>query len=480
MIRALRPLLRSSTRIIPSGPIYRRAYSVAASADAFPAEQSGAPQPPKTIRFAETSKSTAQSNDSSFLLGDYSLTLEMPTRGVRRFDYVWLREGCRCPRCVDPNTKQRNFNLASIPEGIAPETVQWNGKQLEILWKNDIRGYEDHKTTYNVDFLSSPAHRHLTIHKPTMRPYHWSKNSMKFLQHWVSYEDYMNDSVKFATAMRHLAGTGLIFVKDIPQSRESVEKIATRMGPLRNSFYGQTWDVRSVQDPKNVAYTDKPLEFHMDLLYMDEVPGYQLLHCLENSCEGGESLFADSFKAVSHLRQHFPHKFQRLLKTNLKYEYDNDNAIYSNIRPVIELNDRTREVTHVNYSPPFQAHTNPSSFGRDDDTRQKMMKALAYFKRALEHEPNVFELKLDPGQCVIFENRRVVHSRRQFNSSSGHRWLAGAYVDADALRSRFRKCQRDHPNIWKDAFRTEVAEYQKRKKDAIECQVDPEGEWIRE
>jgi hypothetical protein len=74
--------------------------------------------------------------------------------------------------------------------------------------------------------------------------------------------------------------------------------------------------------------------------------------------------------------------------------------------------------------------------------------ALKRFTDLLHQDKYTFEMKLQPGQCVIFENRRVVHARRQFTMESGERWLAGAYVDEDALLSRFRVCNRDQTESW--------------------------------
>lgn len=60
------------------------------------------------------------------------------------------------------------------------------------------------------------------------------------------------------------------------------------------------------------------------------------------------------------------------------------------------------------------------------------------FSNRLNAEENIFELKLEEGDCVIFDNRRVVHARRAFDAQAGERWLKGAYVDDDVFFSRLR------------------------------------------
>lgn len=366
------------------------------------------------------------------------------------FDHIWLREGCRCPRCVDPVTKQRNFNMAQIPRNIRPQELRWDGKELQILWKNDIEGYDNHTTTYTREYLNNPVADKIPHTGPSRNRFTWNGEMMDMRQHWVSFDDYMNNDVEFALAMRQLSRLGLIFVKDIPDSREMVEKLATRMGPLRNTFYGPTWDVRSVAEAKNVAYTDKFLEFHMDLLYMNEPPGFQLLHCLQNSCEGGESLFADTFHVVRMMDRFEPEMVKTLSEMHLNYEYVYDNAIYSHTWPVVQNSPLVDDLQHVNYSPPFQAHTGYGKWRKLKRETNDPVGALRFFADQLKLPKNVFELKLEPGQCAIFENRRVVHSRRQFNVKEGQRWLAGAYVDDDAVRSQFRRCGRDMPGVWRN------------------------------
>ncbi|KAJ5233107.1 hypothetical protein N7468_006063 [Penicillium chermesinum] len=335
--------------------------------------------------------------------------------GERPLSYFFLRDLCQCRVCKDPHSKQRNFRTSDIPLDIKPQKVEFNGKIVRLKWA------DDHVSEWGLSYLI----RHMPKSNPPIRykPYTWNAERMKEIQHWVSFDDYISDDKKFATAMKNLHFLGLIFVKDIPDSREMVEKIATRMGPVRDSFYGKTWDVRTVPEAKNVAYTSQFLGFHMDLMYMNEPPGYQLLHCLENSCDGGESLFTDTFFAARRFKD-TPELYQALLDLKLSYEYDHDNHKYYQTRP-------------------GPLPTNP---GKKWGLR---MKALKQFEEFMAEETAMFELKLNPGECVIFNNRRIAHARRQFNTATGSRWLAGAYVDTDAVRSCIAVSQAHHGDVWK-------------------------------
>ena len=54
----------------------------------------------------------------------------------------------------------------------------------------------------------------------------------------------------------------------------------------------------------------------------------------------------------------------------------------------------------------------------------------------LTREDGVYETRLDAGECVIFNNRRLVHVRAAFEDEpEQERRVRGCYVDGDRLRS---------------------------------------------
>jgi alpha-ketoglutarate-dependent taurine dioxygenase len=379
--------------------------------------------------------------------------------------YIQLRDACQCPRCVDPQTKQRSFRTGDIPEDITPRQIQWvqdlssDGQEvLEISWNKDIPGYDDntHVTRLTPDEITHPAayFHHKTVGTGKHQIF-WDRKAMDKDQAWISYNDWMTNDDMFRDALNKLSLYGLLFVNNIPDSREILSSIATRMGPLRNTFYGSTWDVRNDPKAKNVAYTNLNLGFHMDLLYVHNPPGFQLLHCLKNSCKGGESLFVDAFGAARDLDRR---SWDTLSSHNVPYHYDHKENYYRTTRPVLEVPDNTnsfhdRILTHVNYSPPFQGpyHINQAESSNWSEIMKEYLTAIREFEKRIEDPERIFELKLEPGQCVIFENRRVLHARRAFDTSSGERWLAGTYVDEDAVHSKMftlRRNAEEFSNDW--------------------------------
>ncbi|KAJ5153578.1 Taurine catabolism dioxygenase TauD/TfdA [Penicillium coprophilum] len=396
----------------------------------------------------------------SIWTGKEELYLHLDRGTTIKLPYTYLRDSCQCGSCKDQHSKQRSFRTSDIPKDISPSWVNWDGNKLSIRWAKDIgESQTAHESTWDRDFLRTPIfNTHRQHSNRNSKPIMWGRAQMERSQHWVSYSDYIADDFKFAIAMQQLERLGLIFVKDIPDSRSMVEAIATRMGPLRNTFYGSTFDVRTVPQATNVAYTNQFLGFHMDLMYMNEPPGYQLLHCLENSCSGGESMFADTFSVAKIMSERYPEDYKVLREQRLGYEYRHEEHIYYNERPVFEHDSDTGDLRHVNYSPPFQSPL-PSRDEKDHDAGSvnKLRDALATFASIIDNPKHTFELKLSPGDCVIFDNRRTLHARRQFNASTGSRWLAGAYVDTDALLSRFSVCKHKYPHVWAKKAKKDLA-----------------------
>ncbi|KAL8724788.1 MAG: hypothetical protein Q9181_006677 [Wetmoreana brouardii] len=208
----------------------------------------------------------------------------------------------------------------------------------------------------------------------------------------------------------------------------------------------------------------------MDLLYVENPPGLQILHCLKSSTRGGESLFSDALRAVKKIKEARPDHHSTLEVFPVTYKYHNNHQWYQQTRPHIETTTSPHEIQEnslptdpeslalepsikaINWSPPFQApflvnigcSTTTDSrmrMGEDQDQAkefQDYLGAVKHFKRLIEAEEAVFEKKLEPGTAVIFDNRRIVHARRAFEDAGGERWLRGAYVDTDAFRSRLR------------------------------------------
>jgi len=375
------------------------------------------------------------------------------------FDNIFLRDSCTCAQCVDTSTRQKRFDSADIPSNIRIRSVE-SGKRtgnITLTWKHDIPGFgPDHTTvlSYNKWLKGapySPVTHTYQDGKQAWLESHISRNIRTF-----TYQDYMSDDRVVYELLRQLQKFGLVFIKDLPEAESSVVETANRIGPLKNTFYGETWDVRSVSNAKNVAYTDVHLGFHMDLLYMQQPPRLQLLHCLRASEQGGVSLFSDSYRAMQQLYEFDQAAFWTLVETPVNFHYDNDNHHYFRSRRTFELQQGISEIPEnsakvwkymeaVNWAPPFQA---PFNHTGGEVALAKSMRAwhgaAQTFRDLTESHRAVYRRQMKPGECVIFDNRRILHARTAF--AGGERWLRGAYLDDDPYLSKMRVLERTYKN----------------------------------
>lgn len=238
----------------------------------------------------------------------------------------------------------------------------------------------------------------------------------------------------------------------------SLVTLAETLGRIIRTWYGdKTFSVRSYAGSKNIAYTNLPLDLHMDLLHFEDPPRYQFLHALllHPSLEGGASYFVDSYKAAELLKQKDREAFDVLCKENISFEYKNDGHWTFSEKPTFEFSKEDPELLYaVNYSPPFQGPLRlyPKAGDRSDPTDRirRVHSALAKYAEIL-YDPSLrFEIQMEGGDCVAFDNRRVLHARTGFRltdeTATGEvRWLMGCYVDDTSIRDKYRHLQSESP-----------------------------------
>ncbi|KAK9455815.1 taurine catabolism dioxygenase TauD, TfdA family-domain-containing protein [Dipodascopsis uninucleata] len=393
-----------------------------------------------------------------------------------KFDDVFLRDSCSCAECVDQDTLQKRFSTAEIPLDITSKVKNVSEEgELEVEWQ--IAGRVVHNSIYSESFLhqySSPQNRYDARWSFKSSPIYWDSSNISDLIVRKSYDEYINSEEDFDELIHGLYRTGLAFVTDAPASEQDgdqivVEKIARKIGYIKETFYGTSWNVIADPNAKNIAYTSKVLPLHMDLLYYESPPGVQLLHCISNDADGGESVYVDSFRAAYAILEHDPAAFEILSTFPITFHYRNDGQHYVQTRPLIELDKYykrfhddmpSRLIRHVNYSPPFQAPFDhfcvESSLELQDISEQSkfrdFLNAYQLFHEIINQSSQQYEEKFAPGICALFLNRRILHSRREFrvlkstnsislssstNASRG-RWLKGTYLDIDSFESKLR------------------------------------------
>ncbi|CAK0906428.1 unnamed protein product [Prorocentrum cordatum] len=241
--------------------------------------------------------------------------------------------------------------------------------------------------------------------------------------------------------LKHLIKNGVVCVTGVPNQEDIVTEIASRIGPVQSTIYGDTFKVEAKANPENIAYSPLGLALHMDLLAYEGAPGIQLLHCREfdSDIEGGYSLFADAFAAAHRLRAKHPEHFQTLTRVYATFHKNNKSQHMVFRRPHIVVDD-LGNIVQVNWSPPCEGPLQTSA--------ENVIPYLEAYK-ALALEINELgprlRFRLEPGTCVVFLNRQMLHAREEYfrPRDDAKRLLQGCYVSQDDFLNRYRILERE-------------------------------------
>ena len=225
---------------------------------------------------------------------------------------------------------------------------------------------------------------------------------------------------------------GISIVKNAPTEKESGFDILANISHHRETFFKTPFEVIDIPNPNNSAYTAAALRNHLDLPYYEIAPGYQFLHCLINNATGGESVAVDGFRVASYMRKNFPDYFKTLLETPVKFVNQDytSNAIRVMHKPIFSL-DHNNDFNDIRFSIAYMG-----VMDCDPDQMDKFYEAYRKLI-ALLHDPK-FEInfKLKAGDIFSFNNRRVLHGRKEYDANSGERHLQGYYIDRDEIIGR--------------------------------------------
>ena len=204
--------------------------------------------------------------------------------------------------------------------------------------------------------------------------------------------------------------------------------VIAELGFTRETNYGQLFEVRTEVNPNNLAYTNMGLGSHTDNPYRDPVPTVQLLHCLESSTEGGDSILVDGFNAAKILKEESSDNFEVLTNSWINFRFSDEKTDLRSRVPMIEINDND-EIIKVRYN-----NRSIDAIKLPPAKIRPFYLAYRHWSEVIERDELKIEFQLLPGEILMFDNTRVMHARTAF-SKNGKRHLQGAYTDLDGLYS---------------------------------------------
>jgi gamma-butyrobetaine dioxygenase len=349
---------------------------------------------------------------------------------VRELDPAWLRDNCQCSDCRDPVSGQRLVSITDQPDGVILASVTDTADGWYVRFEPD--GHQAVVTRAWLESQLTPAADGRTEDAKQL----WTAADFPAGPPAVSWADYLGSDATRLGCLRQLLSAGFMLLRGVPAEPGAVLTVAASMGYVRETNYGRLFDVRVEATPANLAFTGLPIGPHTDNPYRDPVPTLQLLHCLVSAADGGESGLLDGFRAAGMLRADDPAAFDCLTRTLVTFGYRDEAAELRATRPMIGV-DAAGRIREVRYNSRSMQPIRPaagSARGQAALGMREFYRAYRAFATTLLRPDLTIRFSLEPGDCVVFDNTRVLHSRTGF-TATGHRHLQGCYADIDGAES---------------------------------------------
>jgi gamma-butyrobetaine dioxygenase len=334
---------------------------------------------------------------------------------------IWLRDNCPCPDCRVPGSGQKLFQITDLPEDLVVTAVEEDTATVTVTF-----GPDGHRSVFDRDWLADPGPADFRTEDGKRL---WSGPGAPAPT--GDWERYRADPGHRAEMLNAVLTGGFALLRGVPVQSGTVAMVAGTFGYVRETNYGRVFDVRVESTPANLASTGLALSPHTDNPYRDPVPTVQILHCHLSAADGGDTVLVDGFAAAAQLRAEDPGSFAVLTRTPVPFGYRDRGSDLRACQPLIELSadGRIRGIRFNNRS--LQALRRPPG---------EVAAFYAAYRRwaeRLARPEQARTLRLSPGDCLIFDNTRVLHGRTGF-TSTGDRLLQGCYADLDGLASTLR------------------------------------------
>uniref|UniRef100_A0A8D0BDS5 gamma-butyrobetaine dioxygenase n=1 Tax=Salvator merianae TaxID=96440 RepID=A0A8D0BDS5_SALMN len=352
---------------------------------------------------------------------------------------VWLRDNCQCPDCFLHSAKARKLLLENLDVNIVvKKVVLQEGKKVQIIWP------DDHTSEFEADWLKkrcfSEEERAKNLEELFFSEHQYWGSDLQLPA--MAFEEVLHSDESAYKWLITLKKMGIVLLTGAASRQGELIKLGQRIGFLRLTFYGPTWQVQDKADANNVAYTTEKLSFHTDYPVLQFPPGVQLLHCIKQTPSGGESEVVDGFHVANKLRKQNPQAFQILTSTLVDFTdvgVDYCDFSMQSKQKIIDVDDKG-QVVRIN----FNNATRDSIFDIPVEKVKPFYTALKDYVDLLNSTDNKYTYKMKPGEIVVFDNWRLLHGRQSYQAGTEvSRHLEGAYADWDVVMSRLRILQQN-------------------------------------
>ncbi|ETW96450.1 MAG: hypothetical protein ETSY2_46370 [Candidatus Entotheonella gemina] len=344
-----------------------------------------------------------------------------------RFHYIWLRHNCLCHECRHPTSFEPVHDVSELVEPPEPLSVRQQDGVLRIIWKGEA---SCHESVFPLAWLDHFAYDNGTGQtqgereaERSIQPVLWDNAWLK--AHLPVYYDAR--SVDLETWMMQLLTLGFAHLNHMEP--DHLEPFLSSIGPIYNGNEGLFSAVKTVADSAELANTSHALNLHTDYAYWNIPDLISCLYCVENEAIGGESVMVDGFRIAEDFRRDHPDHFRMLTRIPVQFRqfYSDLQYDYCHTRPILELDD-AGTLIRITFAP-FHHYIWNLPF----DRMAPFYAAYIAFLRYVNNSAYQYEFRLEPGDCLLLDNCRLLHGRRSFQ---GARHLEVGHLSWDCVRGR--------------------------------------------
>lgn len=374
-----------------------------------------------------------KTNPKEVFFDEKTLKVKWDNGEESEYHFLWLRDNCDCDECVTSLSKEQVFEICDVPLDIKPISVELGSdNMINIVWD-----YEEHKSSFHPAWLKEHCYSENSRQNRIIKPKIWDKNIIDKELAVYEYEDIMNDDKVLLEWLYDQRDYGFSKIINVENSLGNVKKVANRISFIRKTNFGTIFNVESKPKANSAAYTSLRLPLHTDLPTRELQPGLQFLHCLVNEADGGESILVDGFKIALYMKEKFEEDFNALSTIPMSFYNKDKDTDYRFVSPMI-LTDHNGDILEIR-----MANFLRGPLDVDGIEVERFYKAYRRFILLTRDTHFQYFERLNAGDLIVFNNRRVLHARNEFDLESGKRHLQGCYLDTDELYSRIRVLQRE-------------------------------------
>ena len=331
----------------------------------------------------------------------------------------WIRDHSEDAESLRADTLQREVDTFALPRTFEAADAVVVGDELVVSWLDG-----GHASRCSAALLRTVAGLDSRI-----GPSLWAKRTPDLVAR-ADCAEVMRDDHTLRGVLDQLVGDGVVMIDAMEPTPQAATALAERIGQVRHTVFGSMWRVATdVVEHLDSAYDTTYLEPHTDATYMTDAPGTQLFCCVERTGTGGESILVDGFAIADELRRHAPEHFETLTSVVVPARYIEPGVHLRAERPPIRVapDGTVQQVSFNNYD--------RAPFWLPEPELSAFYDAYAALHDLIVDESRWLEIRLEPGDAVLFDNWRVLHGRRGF---TGTRVFHGCYHDRDEILSRRR------------------------------------------